>query len=181
MHTLPLFHFYSLCFLPHQPDLPLPSLLTLACLERLLVHVSPLLYCTLWGQRGSDMSHKQRGGGGGEKKWATSCGGTAQKVALPANSALEAPPVWCARTENTDLVWHWHVYGWWAQASDFAGRDCTLAPGPSHLEHLGLKWFQQTRHDSCWVEPEYSSFMPAPVSSLAFIAFMSLSLHLLHF
>lgn len=91
------------------------------------------------------------------------------------NTALEAS-VWCAGTENGDLVRQWHVYGWWAQASDFARRDCTLASGPSHLEHLGLKPFQETRRDSCWVEPEYSSFTSVPMSPLAFSAFMYLYL-----
>lgn len=63
------------------------------------------------------------------KKGARSCGGA---------ESASAAPISCVRTENSDLVWRWHVYGWWAQASDFASRDCTLAPGPSHLEHEGL-------------------------------------------
>lgn len=44
-----------------------------------------------------------------------------------------------------------------------------------------MKPSQQTRHNSCWVEPEYSSFMPVLISFLSFSAFMSLSLHPLLF
>lgn len=117
----------------------------------------PHLYRMLREQEAVTCDINKRGKKMGHIMWRYST----EKVIVPANVALEAPPVWCARTENSDLVQQWHVYGWWAQASDFACRDWNLAPGPSHLEHLGLKPFQETRHASCWVEAKYSSYMPA--------------------
>lgn len=137
-----------------------PPLLTLPYLVHFWVHVSPPSFLHAVGARGGDMSHKQKKGRKkmGHITWRYSAD---KKVALPSNVALEAPTFDVRRThrENSDLVRQWHVYGWWAQASDFHSRDCNLAPGPSHLEHLGLKPFQETRHESCWVEPEHSSFM----------------------
>lgn len=68
----------------------------------------------------------------------------------------------CAHTENGDLVWHWHVYGWWAQASDFARQRLHPCSGGLSFGALGLETTPaDERHDSCWVEPEHSSVMPA--------------------
>lgn len=71
----------------------------------------------------------------------------------PAGAAAEAPRVWCARTERNDPVQRWHVYSRWAQASDLACRDCTLASGPSHLERLDFKSFRERGHWQCLKTP----------------------------
>lgn len=82
-------------------------------------------------------------------------GGKAQKAWMEARSSAEAP-VWCPRAGNSDLVLRWHVYGWWAQAS-----DCSLAPGPSDFTALGRR-VEQTRRDSTRLEPGID---PPPIPS----------------
>ena len=128
-HTLPLSLSLSLSIsLSLSLVLASPPSLTLACPARLLA--------SRFSARGGDMSRKQRRG----KKWATSCrGAVTESRGASSYQRTGGPRLVCAHTENSDLVWHWHVYGWWAQASDFARQRLHPCSGGLSFGALGLE------------------------------------------